>query len=62
LVLEDGRIVERGAHADLLAMDGRYAGMWALQQSVEDSVAPQSQAASVRCGSQLRSLCRHIRH
>jgi len=38
LVLEDGRIVERGAHADLLAMDGRYAGMWALQQSVEDSV------------------------
>ena len=35
LVLEDGRIVERGAHADLLAMDGRYAGMWALQQSVE---------------------------
>ena len=46
LVLEDGRIVERGAHADLLAMDGRYAGMWALQQSVEDSVAPQSEAAS----------------
>ena len=47
LVLEDGQIVERGAHADLLAMDGRYAGMWALQQSVEDSVASQSQAASV---------------
>ena len=38
LVLEDGRIVERGAHADLLAMEGRYAGMWALQQSAEGAL------------------------
>jgi len=33
LVLEHGRIVERGRHADLLAQGGRYAQMWALQQS-----------------------------
>ena len=38
LVLEDGHIVERGSHADLLAMDGRYAGMWALQQSAEGTL------------------------
>jgi ATP-binding cassette subfamily B protein len=31
LVLENGRIVERGNHAALLAKDGRYAAMWRLQ-------------------------------
>jgi len=35
LVLDAGHIVERGSHAQLLAMNGRYAQMWALQQSSE---------------------------
>jgi ATP-binding cassette subfamily B protein len=35
LVMEAGRIIERGAHVDLLAKNGRYAQMWALQQSSE---------------------------
>jgi ATP-binding cassette, subfamily B, heavy metal transporter len=35
LVMDGGRIVERGTHQQLLAQGGRYADMWALQQSAE---------------------------
>ena len=36
LVMDAGHIVERGTHGDLLLRQGRYAAMWALQQSVGD--------------------------
>ncbi|CAN5762500.1 ABC transporter ATP-binding protein/permease [soil metagenome] len=39
LVMELGRILERGTHAELLALNGRYADMWRLQQSGEDDEA-----------------------
>jgi ATP-binding cassette subfamily B protein len=32
IVMEHGRIVERGTHARLLAHGGRYAALWAMQQ------------------------------
>jgi ATP-binding cassette subfamily B protein len=31
IFLERGRIVERGTHAELLALGGRYANLYALQ-------------------------------
>jgi ATP-binding cassette, subfamily B, heavy metal transporter len=40
VVLEAGRVVEKGSHADLLAANGRYAQMWRLQQA--DVTAPSS--------------------
>jgi len=33
LVMDGGRVVERGTHAQLLEAEGAYARMWALQQS-----------------------------
>lgn len=36
VVLDAGHIVERGTHAQLLLAEGRYAQMWALQQSQDD--------------------------
>jgi ATP-binding cassette subfamily B protein len=41
IVLRDGRVAERGRHAALLARDGLYARMWALQaeQETEHEVA-----------------------
>ena len=35
LVMDSGQIIERGNHQDLLHQGGRYAGMWAVQQSTE---------------------------
>jgi ATP-binding cassette subfamily B protein len=37
VVMEAGRVVERGPHAELLARGGRYAQMWRLQQSGQDT-------------------------
>jgi ATP-binding cassette, subfamily B, heavy metal transporter len=40
IVVEEGRVVERGTHARLLARRGLYADMWRRQQE-----SPEAEAA-----------------
>jgi ATP-binding cassette subfamily B protein len=47
IVLEQGVVVERGAHAELLAAEGRYAALWRQQQQqalAEAGAAPAGDA------------------
>jgi len=37
LVMDHGRIIERGTHADLLLRGGAYAQMWSLQQQEDEA-------------------------
>ena len=45
IVLEEGAIVERGAHDALLAADGRYAQMWAAQRREDAQAALEPEPA-----------------
>ena len=48
LVMDAGRIVERGSHAALIARDGHYAAMWRLQQQTAGAAVAQNGSASPR--------------
>lgn len=42
LVLEAGKIVERGSHQQLLEQQGHYAGLWQMQQATEHLTATEN--------------------
>ena len=46
IVLEAGRIVERGTHADLLAASGIYAAMWDRQRKADEARRTLTEAGS----------------
>ncbi|WP_324756071.1 ABC transporter ATP-binding protein [Haloarcula sp. GH36] len=48
VVLEDGEIVERGTHDDLLAADGLYANLWAVQAGEIDELPEEFVQRAVR--------------
>ena len=52
LVLHEGKVVERGSHTELLAMKGRYAGMWKkqvrAQKAAEEAKALKDKADRLR--------------
>jgi len=47
LVMDHGRIVERGTHRALLELAGTYAQMWALQQREEERMRAEFELASL---------------
>ncbi|UXY14112.1 ABC transporter ATP-binding protein/permease [Chitiniphilus purpureus] len=48
IVMDGGRVVERGNHRTLLAQDGAYARLWALQAHEHAGDAAQPEAADAR--------------
>ncbi len=47
LVLEDGRIVQRGVHAELLTQDGIYKQIYDLQARIEDELEKEISSAAL---------------
>ena len=50
LVMDHGRIVERGTHADLMRANGRYAEMWQIQARNAAQGAPDADAHDIEVG------------
>ena len=47
LVLEEGRIVERGSHDQLVARGGSYAHLWSLQTNLQRDLEARPEAETL---------------
>lgn len=52
LVLDDGRLVERGRHGELMAADGRYAALYRTQLVVAEPEPPPTDSGLVAAGTE----------
>jgi ATP-binding cassette subfamily B protein len=56
IVLDDGRIVERGTHVGLLIANGLYARMWALQAAEQDAGEAAREEAEIAAHLSVREI------